>query len=729
MLPLNTLYKASYRPLKDPYFETMMKYAILSCLLVLASCLAQTQTVTTFEGIDDSEVPTPQLDNDPNGAVGTKQYMEWINIFYQGFDKTTFAPVWLTPQAGTLPWYNNGMQDCLPVGGDGIINFDRLASVWVIAFHTNPTNDQYYYCVAISNTDDLTSPTLAWYTYEFFLNPVLGANSNGQTYFPDWPKLGTWEDAYYATFDLEDKAQKYLNIGVLVCALDRTNMLLGNTPNPMQCFSDPNPIPTNGTLALNHSLIPADVEGTTSPPTGRDEFLVSIQNPPNDGRTTTSKTINLWDFHVDWVTPTNSTFTNTPLTVPSYTPGCYLPKYIFDTYCAPEKAVNPNTKLHYHVDSVGDRLMPRLSYRNFGAYESFLVSHTIQVGKSAATQTGIRWYELRGSGTPALYQSGTVSPNTNLYRFMPSIAQDQNGNAAVGYSVSSSSSHPGIKTAWWNLGKPFSPTELAVQTGEGDEENTDEWGSYTSMTVDPVDNCTFWYVNEYLPSNETGPPPIRNTRIANFKVPTCGATISPISFVQVASATPSSNAAVVSVSYPQAQTLGDMNIVVVGWHGTSATVKSVTDSLGNVYSLASGLVIGDQLSQSIYYAPNIQSGTNTVTVTLSHAAVKPDVRILEYSGLDPTAPLDVTAGAHSTTLLANSGTVTTNFNFELLFGADMAPNTAGPGTGYTSRIITSDGDIAEDEITSVTGTYSATAPLATKGPWVMQIATFKAAGQ
>ena len=558
-----------------------MRYAILSFLLFLGSCLAQAQTVTTFEGIDDSEVPTPQIDNDPNGAVGTKQYMEWINVFYQAYDKTTFAPVWATPQAGAGPWLNNGLVNCGPVGGDGIINFDRLASRWVIAFHTNPANDQYYYCIAISNTDDLTSPTLAWYTYEFFLNPVLGANSKGETYFPDWPKLGTWEDAYYATFDLEDRAQKYLNIGVLVCALDRTNMLLGNTPNPMQCFSNPNPIPTNGTLALNHSLIPADVEGTTSPPTGRDEFLISIQNPPNDGHTTTSNAINLWDFHVDWVTPTNSTFTNIPLTVPSYTPGCYMPKYIFDTFCAPEKAIDPNTKLHYHVDSVGDRLMPRLSYRNFGTYESFLVSHTIRVGKLNSIQTGVRWYELRGSGTPALYQSGTLSPDTSLYRFVPSIAQDQNGNAAVGYSVSSTSSHPSIKAAWWNLGRPFSPIELPIQTGEGDEEDTQEWGSYTSMTVDPIDNCTFWYVNEYLPANETGPPPDRNTRIANFKIPTCGSTISPINFVQVASATPSTNQAVVTVSYPQAQTLGDMNIVVVGWHGTTATVRSVTDSLGN----------------------------------------------------------------------------------------------------------------------------------------------------
>ena len=707
-----------------------MKYGILSCLLLLASCFAQAQTVTTFEGIDDSEVPTPQIDNDPNGAVGTKQYMEWINIFYQGFDKTTFAPVWLTPQAGTLPWYNNGMQDCLPVGGDGIINFDRLASRWVIAFHTNPANDQYYYCLAISNTDDLTSPTLAWYTYEFFLNPVLGANSKGETYFPDWPKLGTWEDAYYATFDLEDRAQKYLNIGVLVCALDRTNMLLGNTPNPMQCFSDPNPIPTNGTLALNHSLIPADVEGTTSPPTGRDEFLVSIQNPPNDGHTTTSKTINLWDFHVDWVTPTNSTFTNTPLTVPSYTPGCYQAAHIFDTYCVPEKAVNPVNKAHYHVDSVGDRLMPRLSYRNFGAYESLLVSHTVRVGKNASVQTGIRWYELRGSGTPAVYQSGTLSPDTSLFRFMTSIAQDQDGNAAVGYSVSSSSSHPGIKAAWWNLNTKFAPTELAIQTGEGDEENTDEWGSYTSMTVDPIDNCTFWYVNEYLPTNETGPPPDRNTRIANFKIPTCGSQILPIGFVQVVSATPQSLQSTVTVAYPHTQTQGDMNIVVVGWNDAVATVQSVTDSLGNSYSLALGPTIGTALSQSIYFAPNIHSGSNTVTVTFNEAANDPDIRVLEYSGLDPTSPLDVTAGASGNSSSASSGTATTNFSSELIFGANMVYSaTQGPGSGFTSRVITSDGDIAEDEIVSATGSYSATAPLTSSGPWVMQMATFKAAGQ
>ena len=235
------------------------------------------------EGIDDSEVPTPQLDLDPNGAVGTKQYMEWINVFYQAYDKVTFAPVWATPLAGPTPWVNNGITNCSAVGGDGVVIFDRLASRWVIAFHTSPPSALYNYCIAVSSTDDLTSPALVWYTYVFPLNAALGTNPQGQTYFPDWPKFGTWADAYYASFDMEDVAQKHLNIGSMACAFDRTNMLLGNPgANPMQCFyANPN---QNGTLFLGHSLIPADVEGTTAPPAGRDEFFVSIQNPPNDGQ-------------------------------------------------------------------------------------------------------------------------------------------------------------------------------------------------------------------------------------------------------------------------------------------------------------------------------------------------------------------------------------------------------------------------------------------------------------
>jgi hypothetical protein len=500
----------------------MFKLAVLMLLVVLFYGLALGQTVTSFDGIDASKLAHKQLDFDPNGAVGTKQYMEWVNVYFQAFNKSNFAPVWSAPQSGTQPWVKNGLNKCASISGDGVIIFDRLASRWVIAGHSNG-NGTYYYCVAVSNTDDLSSSTLRWHTYQFYLTPVLGKNSQGHVYFPDWPRLGTWADAYYVSFDLLDTDNKYAPIGVVACALDRTEMLAGKTPKPMQCFSDPSPIPVNGSYYLAHSLIPADFEGTTAAPAGRDEFMVSIQNPPNDGHSTTSNSINLWDFHVDWVNPANSTFVKSSLSVPSYTPGCYNVNFPARTVCVPEPSVNSANE-NYHIDSVGDRLMPRMPYRNFGTYESFLVSQTVQIGIDGNKQTGIRWYELRGSGTPALYQSGTIDAGSKyIFRMMPSIDQDNVGNAAVGYSVSSVAIHPGIRASWWNLPNDTAPKELNIKTGIGDEENSTQWGDYTSMTVDPVDQCTFWYVNEYFPANQTGTSINWNTRIGKFKVSTCTA--------------------------------------------------------------------------------------------------------------------------------------------------------------------------------------------------------------
>ena len=495
-----------------------IKSFFLTLLAFLVPCLMHGQTVTSFEGIDASQISTPGFDIDPNGAVGTKQYMEWVNTFYQAYNKTSFAPVWSTPQSGDTPWRMSNMPNCYGAGGgDGIITFDRLASRWVIARRA-VNSGNYYYCVAVSNTDDLSSATLAWHTYQFALNSVLGSNSHGHVYWPDWPKFGTWIDAYYLSFDLQDVDNQYTNIGVVACALDRTNMLSGASARNMQCFSDPNPIPTNGTLYFAHSLIPADVDGLPAPPSGRHEYFLSIQNPPNDGVTTTSTSLNLWNFHVNWTTPTLSTFQKSKIGVSSYEPGCYSTARPVNTFCVPQPS---STATNNYVDSVGDRLMPRLAYRKFGTYESFLVSQTVQVGTGTNQQTGIRWYELRGSGNPTLYQSGTITNGSSIYRFMPSIAEDKLGNAAVGYSASSTGSHPGIRAAYWSLTGATKPTEILIGNGSGDEENSDHWGDYTSMTVDPVDNCTFWYVNQYYAVSQTGSSIDWNTRIGKFKLSTC----------------------------------------------------------------------------------------------------------------------------------------------------------------------------------------------------------------
>ena len=204
-----------------------------------------------------------------------------------------------------------------------------------------------------------------------------------------------------------------------------------------------------------------------------------------------------------------------------------------------------------------------------------------------------------------------------------------------------------------------------------------------------------------------------------------------ISYVQGSYATPQSPQTTVNVTYPLAQIAGDLNIVVVGWNDSTAAVNSVVDSKGNVYSRAVGPTsISGTLSQSIYYARNIvaaPAGSNTVTVTFSTAAAYPDIRILEYSGADPNTPVDVTAASSGNGTNSSSGAATTTNPIDLLFGANtVTSTTSGPGPGYTSRMITSpDEDIAEDQVVTTTGSYSATAPISS-GSWIMQMVAFRA---
>jgi chitodextrinase len=204
-----------------------------------------------------------------------------------------------------------------------------------------------------------------------------------------------------------------------------------------------------------------------------------------------------------------------------------------------------------------------------------------------------------------------------------------------------------------------------------------------------------------------------------------------VGFVQGAYATPKNDKSSVSITFPKAQAAGDLNVVVVGWDDTTTVVSSVTDSRGNQYTLAVGPTrLSGQLSQSIYYSRGIlpsAAGTNIVTVRFT-ARANVDIRILEYSGLDTVNPLDVTAAASGNSAVADSGPATTTNANDLIFGANTAlASTTGPGTGFASRIITKpDGNIAEDEMVSTSGSYRATAPLTASRPWIMQMVAFKA---
>jgi len=645
-------------------------------LILLASFSAQAQTVTTFEGMDATQLAKPQVDFDPNGAVGTKQYMEWVDTYYQAWSKTSpFAAVWPKPLAGATPFTNNGLTQCTSVQGDGIINFDRLASRWIIAAHNQLTSTitSYSYCVAISSTDDLTSTSLQWYTYAFPLDSILGTNSEGTLYFPDWPKIGTWSDAYYVGMDYQDVNNGYQEEGVIACALDRTDMLVGATALTPQCFKYPTTI--NG-IYLGHSLQPADVEGTTPPPSGAPEYFVSIENPVIDGVTTTSDTFNLWQFHVDWSNPANTTFSQSTVSAPVYTPGCYNVKFPTNTVCVPEPS---SASTGQDIDSVGDRFMWRFAYRNFSTYQSYLVSHTVQVGTGSLSQTGIRWYELRGNGAPSIFQSGTVSPDSTNYRFMPSITQDMSANAAVGYSVSSASTHPSISASYWNLTTGTAPTEISLYKGTADEENSYKWGDYTSMTVDPVNGCAFWYVNEYFTNNQIGTgKPIWQTRISNFSLPTCGAVnVSPTSLTfgpQAVGTTSANQTVTLTNSQPTALTINN-----IFGNGTNSSDFGQSNDCGN--SVPAGL----SCTININFTPS-GTGTRTGNLVISDSATNsPQTVTLTGTGTSGGATISLstssinfgnqaygTTSAASPITVSNTGTTSVTFTSIAVTGTNVA---------------------------------------------------------
>ncbi len=200
-------------------------------------------------------------------------------------------------------------------------------------------------------------------------------------------------------------------------------------------------------------------------------------------------------------------------------------------------------------------------------------------------------------------------------------------------------------------------------------------------------------------------------------------------FVQLAYSTPQTAQTSVAVTFTNTEAAGDTNIVVIGSDSLASTISSVTDTAGNTYVAAAPLTRGTSNSQAIYYAKNVAAAKPTITVTFSASSTFPDIRIMEYSGLDTVAPFDTSVSGIGTNNPGNSGTLNTNYPTDLIVAAGTVQNTfSAAGAGYTLRVITSpDSDIVEDQVVTSTGAYSATATAS--GNWVMQAAAFRAAGQ
>jgi hypothetical protein len=455
---------------------------------------APTPNVTTTAGVnrdgvgDTSNTPANPCNcapSDTNGAVGATQFVQWVNTAFAVYDKS--GNLLMGPTAGNMLWSGFGGGCQTNNDGDIIAQYDKAAGRWVLSQFSVSTTP-FLQCVAVSTTSDATGT----YNRYAFQEPN----------FNDYPKLGIWPDGYYFSFNMFNGNTF---VGARACAFDRTNMLAGNAATQI-CFQESSSVA---------SLLPSDLDGASStlggpgstsstglPPAGSPDFYLNFG----------SNSLNLWKFHVDFATPTNSTFTGpTNIPVAPFTAACSG-----GGTCIPQP--NTNNKL----DSLADRLMYRLAYRRFSDHESLVVNHSVTVsGNRHSSVTGVRWYEIRSpNGTPTVFQQGTFSPDSNS-RWMGSIAMDKFGDIALGYSESSSSLVPSIAYTDRVPSDPLGTMEaetLAFRGGGSQTSSLHRWGDYSSMSVDPVDDCTFWYTTEYLATSGSFN---WSTRILSFKFPGC----------------------------------------------------------------------------------------------------------------------------------------------------------------------------------------------------------------
>ncbi len=421
-------------------------------------------------GFSDQDAPP-----DTNGAIGATQYVQWVNVDFAVFNKSTGALL-LGPVAGNTIWagFGGGCQN--NNDGDPIVQYDKAANRWILTQFSVTGAPPFLQCVAVSKTSDATG---SYNRYSFT-----------QPGFNDYPKLSVWPDGYYMTYNMFNSSGTTFT-GARVCAMDRSAMLAG-TAATQQCQQ------LSSTFG---GLLTSDLDGKTAPPAGAPNYVLNFDN--------NNSSLNLWKFHVDFTTPANTTFTGpTNLPVAPFTPAC---NGTSRNTCIVQKGTTQK------LESLGDRLMYRLAYRNFGDHEALVIDHSIKSRRSV----GVRWYELRSPGTtPVVFQQGTYAPDAT-YRWMGSIAMDKLGDIAVGYSAASKSLFPSIRYTGRLATDPLNTLqgEATIKAGSGSQNgNLARWGDYTAMTVDPVDDCTFWYTNEYL---KTSGSFNWSTQIASFKFPGC----------------------------------------------------------------------------------------------------------------------------------------------------------------------------------------------------------------
>ena len=453
---------------------------------------------------------------DPVGDVGPNHYVEMINLVFAVYSKAgtkLLGPV----DTGTL-WDGFPIEDCTDPSGDPIVVYDQFADRWLLSqFTTRGLDDPalpFYNCVAVSQTGD---PTGAYYRYAFITQED---EVDGGFFFPDYPKWSVWKDSYVLTtrdFGLVDQ------YGISIYALDRNKMLKGEPARAVQFFLDSNDVPLE---QIGDGLLPADVDGNTKP---KQDVPIPIFGTQDDGAGygATFDAINIWELDVHWnanAAP-DATLSENPIQLATAPFDSIFPCAPTSRDCLPQPGI---TDPNQYLDILSYRQRPtyRLAWRGFKNYDSMVTTQSVEAAPGVA---GMRWYEVRRSpaGTYTIHQQGTYAPGDGVHRWMGSIAQDKNGAMGLGYSVVNGTTvFPGIRYTGRIASDPLGTMpqgEGTIINGTGVQTTTNSrWGDYTSMNIDPVDDCTFWYVNEYYTAaGQASSPAGWQTRIASFKLPGC----------------------------------------------------------------------------------------------------------------------------------------------------------------------------------------------------------------
>ncbi|MEI7981720.1 MAG: T9SS type A sorting domain-containing protein [Bacteroidota bacterium] len=416
-----------------------------------------------FEGLANLNWLVPP---DPCGDAGPDHYFQMVNVSCAIYNKSGVRI--LGPFNSGSIW--NGMPHNSS-NGDGIVRYDENAGRWFISQFSLPNfpYGPFYQMIAVSETAD---PTGSWFRWEFAFDDL-----------PDYPKFAIWPDGYYMSFNrIRSGGGAYDGAGA--AAFDRTAMLNGDPAARIILFL----LNTNDDA---YCMLPADCDGEF-PEMGTPGYFFFLKR----------NFLGSLEFQADWNNPSGSTL------------GNYFRIPISQTQSLIENI--PQRGTVRTLTPINDRLMFSLQFRKFANHQSMVVNHTVDVG----TSTGIRWYELRRTTENwYIHQQSTYAPDSN-FRWMGSMAMDDAGNIALGYSVSGPDLYPSVRYAGRMADDPLGQLTIAereiiagsgAQTGEWGGRG--RWGDYSAMSVDPVDASTFWYIQEYFDSTSVSS---WKTRIASF---------------------------------------------------------------------------------------------------------------------------------------------------------------------------------------------------------------------